>query len=256
MHAYVFESDACIDQDRLAREFAKAILCQGDGDSGSRLSGDCCGGCIACQKVDHENHEDIVYVEVNERGNILDKAIENLQTQLKRKPLAGDRTIAIIPQADTMTERAQNRLLKTLEEPLGGAVIILLSSNIENLIQTIRSRCVIFRINDYSSVPGGEMMELAGELAEMMISSAPTYQLFQKLEAVNGNREAIMELLDALEFTYRELLLGHHPQSRLFKRQYIYDAVSALEEAKRSLSSITGLKAEYMLRSVLLKIGG
>ena len=57
-----------------------------------------------------------------------------LQERLSKKPYYGDRNIAIIKDADTMTAKAQNRLLKTLEEPHPGTVIILLSKNILNKI--------------------------------------------------------------------------------------------------------------------------
>lgn len=249
LHAYIFESDACIDQEKLAKEFAKAILCESH-------SGDACDMCISCRKVDHDNHEDIIYVQPGDKGSIKTEAVENLREQLKRKPIVGDRTIAIISDAEAMNEIAQNKLLKTLEEPVGNSIIIMLTKNAENLIQTIRSRCVIFRINDYNSVPESQMLVLAEEIATMLISSAPTYQLFQKIDDIKGDRAATLEFLDALEFIYRDLLVGKHPNSKLYKRQYIYNAVEIIEAAKRNLNAIVGLNSNYMLRNVLLKIGG
>ncbi len=248
VHAYIFENDACIEQEQLAREFAKAVLCL-------KRSGTACDECISCRKVNHDNHEDIIYVRPGEKGSIKVEAVEELRDKLKRKPL-GDRTVAVIYQAETMNEIAQNKLLKTLEEPVGNSIIIMLTGNAENLIQTIRSRCVIFRINDYSSIPQNETLARAEELANMMISRVPTYELFQKIEDIKGDRTATLELLDALEFVYREILLGKNPSSRLYKRQYIYGAVDIIETAKRQLNSVVGLNAGYMLRNVLLKIGG
>ena len=58
------------------------------------------------------------------------------------KPLKGERKVFIIPDADTMTEQAQNALLKTIEEPPAYVVIILIVENINALLPTILSRCV------------------------------------------------------------------------------------------------------------------
>ena len=67
-----------------------------------------------------------------------------------------------------MTLRAQNRLLKTLEEPPGEAVIILLSENMENLVQTVQSRCVKYRINYFGTESYDFMMDKARRTARWL----------------------------------------------------------------------------------------
>ena len=74
-----------------------------------------------------------------------DEQISKVQSDIKKKPME-ERHMVVIQDADTMTLRAQNRLLKTLEEPFEGTVMILLSENRENLLETIKSRCVLYRI--------------------------------------------------------------------------------------------------------------
>lgn len=249
MHAYIFESDSTVDKVLLAREFAKAILCE-------EHTGSACDKCLTCTRIDNGNHEDIIYAETNENGTVVDKEVERIQGRLKLRPLVGNKTIVIVPHADTITVRAQNRLLKTLEEPLGDSVIILLSENIENLLQTIRSRCVIYRISNYNSVPDSEYMTMAQELVTMLGSKAPFYKLVKIIESIGSKRQEVISLLEAMEYVYRDILVGKSDKKRLYKRQYIYDAVSVLEAAKRDLTTITGIKADYMLKDVLLKIGG
>ena len=148
-HAYIFEGDSCIDKKSFAESFAKGILCS-DG------RGDNCGRCSICSKIDHGNHEDLIYVGDGE-GTIKDAQIIAMQERLRTKPF-GDRNIVIMNGSDTMTQRAQNRLLKTLEEPQGDAVIMLLSENMENLIQTVQSRCVKYKINHFGT-DGYDFME-------------------------------------------------------------------------------------------------
>lgn len=108
-HAYLLEGNCSINKLALAESFVKAILCK-DGE------GDSCECCSSCNKLNHGNHEDVIYLAA-EGNSIKDEAVEELQSRLKKKPYVGDRNIVILRDADTMTLRAQNRLLKTLEEP-------------------------------------------------------------------------------------------------------------------------------------------
>jgi len=81
---------------------------------------------------------DIIIVEPELSIGILQ--IENMQKRLSLKPFSAPYKIAIINDADKMTVHAQNRLLKTLEEPKGQTIIILISSKPETLLETIISR--------------------------------------------------------------------------------------------------------------------
>jgi len=247
VHAYVFEGDLCIDKLSLAKEFAKAVLCKEN-------PGDGCDFCEVCRRIDHDNYEDVLYVALSENGTIKDEAIESLQERLKKKPLEGDCNIAIIESADTMTTRAQNRLLKTLEEPAGNAIIVLLSENTENLVQTIRSRCVIYRINDYDNVPEGEMMDKAYKVAELLAARTPFYVLQNELEEIMKDKTIARQFLDALEYTYRNLIIEKNPLGRLYKKQHIYDAIAKIEQAKRSITA--NVSVGYVLKSLIIEIGG
>ncbi|MDU1686930.1 MAG: DNA polymerase III subunit delta' [Clostridium perfringens] len=63
-----------------------------------------------------------------------------------KKPYECDRKVIIIHNGEKLTVAAQNALLKTIEEPLTGIFIIILSSNIDSILETIRSRCQIHRL--------------------------------------------------------------------------------------------------------------
>ena len=132
-HAYIFEGPSDIDKEAFARGFIKGVLCP-------KGLGENCGMCSICSKIDHGNHEDITYFQ-KDGMSVKDAAIMTLQEKIKVRP-TGDRNVFVISDCDTMTPKAQNSLLKTLEEPPGDALIILLSENMENLTPTILSRCV------------------------------------------------------------------------------------------------------------------
>lgn len=244
-HAYIFEGEACLDKKAFADAFIKSILC-------TEAPGVGCERCSTCRKIDHGNHEDVSYVEA-EGASIKDEAIERLQAALRKKPY-GRRNIAVISDADTMTLRAQNRLLKTLEEPPAGTVLILLSENIENLTQTILSRCVKYRINYFGSPDYAYMMQTAEEIADLLLNGTPFYRLKESVTDLAKDGRETAAFLDALEKVYRDLLLGKGTNSKLYKKEQIYHNVAVIEETKRQIQR--GVSKNYALRNLLIKIGG
>jgi len=271
-HAYILEGDSSVDKLRLAKEFIKAILCddrQRDGSS--------CDFCITCQKVDHENHEDVFYLTAD--GNsIKDEAVEEMQRRLANRPNAGNRNVVIMEQADTMTLRAQNRLLKTLEEPAPGTVILLLSENSEHLAQTVRSRCILYRLHSLGTELEENIKLVAAETGEQWLKGEPFYKLVKAMEPALADRAAAAEFLDALELWLRDCMISLYDQSgalvggavdaggqhrwpqtmkelkeigRNCGKDSIYKAIEAVEEARQDLER--NINTGYALKGMLLK---
>jgi len=237
-HAYVFEG-ACRDKKLLAESFAKAVLCAANPGAG-------CDCCQTCRKISHGNHEDVIYVE-KDGLSIRDEAIEELQGKLKRKPCAGERNIAIIADADTMTKRAQNRLLKTLEEPCPGAVIILLSDNTENLTKTILSRCVVLRWNNFTADSRDEREDKARDAANLILDGASFYRINSKVMEFAESREDAYRMLDSME-----LLFGEHLKGRIYGRAALLGAITQIEQARRDMKF--GMNVAYALKSMILNM--
>ena len=257
-HAYIIEGDNCVDKEAFALDFLKAIGCEKrpglgcpDGEQNSRDLQDVC---LSCRKIDHGNCEDL-YI-VREEGtttkSVKDDAILELQENLKKKP-AGARNMAVICNADTMTKRAQNRLLKTLEEPNPGTVIILLSENRENLLDTIKSRCIFYRLSGGEET-GGENLRDSNRLVDALIEGENFFEMKQLLSKSVKSREDAFRILDGLERIYRNLLLEKDPRGRLLKKEQIFRAVELIEEARRDL--IMNVNYNYALKNLMLKIGG
>ena len=160
-HAYIFEGASGIDKEAFARGFIKGVLCPKD-------LGENCGDCSICNKVDHGNHEDITYFR-KDGLSVKDAAIEALQEKIKVRPV-GERNIMVICDCDTMTAKVQNSLLKTLEEPPGDALIILLSENMEYaLASAIISAAVTL---SPSSRITSRYLESSSTYSETMLSAA------------------------------------------------------------------------------------
>ena len=137
-HAYLFYGMEGIGKRTVASVFARALDCRGNEPP--------CGTCPSCRKAEHGNHPDIVTVAA-EGQFIKIGAVKELQEQMKFRPSEGRWRIFIMPEADRMNAPAANALLKTLEEPSTGNILLLTSSRSHALPMTILSRCQHLRFN-------------------------------------------------------------------------------------------------------------
>jgi len=244
-HAYIFEGSECIDKKAFAENFAKGILCPVN-------EGDGCGRCGICSKIDHGNHEDVMYVSASGRS-IKDADIAAMQESLKTKPF-GDRHVVIVENADTMTLRAQNRLLKTLEEPPGKSVIIMLSENMESLTPTIQSRCVKYRLNYAGSENYEQMMSAAEKIGGMLLRREPFYKVKKEADAVLGSDSEVSGFLDGLQVFFRNMLINDKKGISLYKDEDIIAYIHAVERARKQIKD--GVSPVYAVRNLIIKIGG
>ncbi len=244
-HAYLIEGDFSTDKESVARCFAKAILCM-------EHRGEGCRDCIVCNKIEHGNYEDLHYIEKKD-NSLKDADILELQERLKTRPL-GERNIAIIKDADTMTIWAQNRLLKTLEEPPNGTVIMLLSENAENLLPTIISRCTVIRLVHNESYGESRMYDAAQQTADALIAQKPFYEMKKLTADACSDKESAFEFLDALENVYGSIATANDARSRLYPKAYIYNAVSLIEETRLDIRR--NVAVGYAIKNLLIKIGG
>ena len=146
-HAYLFYGPESIGKKLLAVEFAKALNCL------SPETEEACGSCDSCRKIDDQIHPDFFFVEPTKstptarEAAIKIDAIRELQKKLGFLPYQGKAKVAIIDQVEKMNAQACNAFLKTLEEPPSATILILLTSNIYQLLPTLISRCQGIRFN-------------------------------------------------------------------------------------------------------------
>lgn len=243
-HAYIIEGDSCIDKERFARDMIKAALCGQDPGWG-------CDRCAVCRKIDHDNYEDL-YVVRSDDLSVKDAFIAQLQEKLKGRPTGGAGNIAIIDRADSMTLRAQNRLLKTLEEPNPGTLILLLAENTENLLPTITSRCITYRLGNYAADAEMVDLDLPRQIMDMVAEHAYFCEFKDKLTKEVKDRQAAFQLLDGMERLLCQYLRGEGPGN--VRRERTAEHVKYVEEARRDL--IAGVNYKYAIRNLILKIGG
>jgi DNA polymerase-3 subunit delta' len=144
-HAYLFHGEPGIGKRMTALRFAQAINCETEK---APESPDACGACRSCRQIEALTHPDFVLVIPDqEQANpqIKIEEIRALEGQIIYRPLVGRQRVVVIDEADRMTLGAANALLKTLEEPPGHSVLLLVTSRPFALLATIRSRCQSLR---------------------------------------------------------------------------------------------------------------
>ncbi len=141
-HAYIVNGQRGSGKKLLSRLFAMTLQCE----SGQNEP---CGVCKSCVQTKSGNQPDIITISHEKPTSIsVDEIREQVNGDILIKPYSSPYKIYIIPEADLMTTQAQNALLKTLEEPPEYAIIFLLTENADNLLATIRSRCVMLKLRN------------------------------------------------------------------------------------------------------------
>lgn len=137
-HSYMFIGKESIGKMLFAKEFAKAILCINNSKQ--------CNECKSCIEFNSLNNPDFEIIEPD-GNNIKIEQIRELIKKVYEKPIVSTRKVYIINESNLMTKEAQNSLLKTLEEPPEYITIILITSNENAFLPTIKSRCTKILFN-------------------------------------------------------------------------------------------------------------
>jgi len=133
-HAFLFFGQAQLGKKTLALEFIKLLNCQNDS-----LAKKPCQVCRSCQDIERRQHPNLLIVEPQNK-EIQISQIRELINKLTLKPFTSSFKTAILDQAHLMNQESQTALLKTLEEPKGDTVLILITEYPEALFSTILSR--------------------------------------------------------------------------------------------------------------------
>ncbi len=231
-HAYIFEGMEGCGKRKTALALAGAVFC---------TSGEGCGNCPPCRKAAALQHPDLHLVEPDGAFIKIDQ-IRELQKELSYRPFEAEKKVCIMEAPDRMNPAAANAFLKTLEEPPGDALLVLLTANIGAVLPTILSRCqrLAFSpiptdaIAEYLRKKGipGEMAGMAaalsggsmkkalqaaeenalrerGSLLEKITALSPgdIGPLFTLAEELGNDRDRAFEVLDLLTVFWRDVLV-------------------------------------------------
>ena len=256
-HAYIINGPKDSGKMMLAQAFAMALQCETsirnrEGATGrpeEKLSPEIlaepCLECHSCKQALGNNQPDIIYL-THEKPNTISVADirEQINHDIEIKPYSSKYKVYIVDEAEKMNQQAQNALLKTIEEPPAYAVILLLTTNADAFLPTIRSRCVMLDVKPVNDekireflmkkrqVPDykaevcaafargnvGRAVALASserfnDLKDVTVSllrrlgDIRRYNILQEIKPLNDFKDDIREFFDLVLFWYRDVLL-------------------------------------------------
>ncbi len=164
-HALLLAGSGGVGKTTLALDLAAGLLCR-DEDPSARP----CRTCPGCRKVEHGNHPDLHRRAPDGAGEQIRLGqVQRLSADLSLLPMEGRWRVALIEAAHRLNPDAQNALLKTLEEPVGFACIILGADDPAALLPTVVSRAARLRLGP---VPVADIAALLVERGSLDASRA------------------------------------------------------------------------------------
>ena len=204
-HAYLFQGEEGVGKEALARTFAAGLQCR------SESADKPCKECVSCRQMESGNQPDVIWVTREKASLGVDEIREQLCNTMDIKPFSSPYKIYLVPEAEKMTEAAQNALLKTIEEPPEYGIVILMTSNISALLPTIQSRCLTM-----------EFRPLSTAVVESYVKEhcqVPDYQARASAAFAQGNLGKAMRYAKSEDFIERKdhiiSLLRHMEQMDL-----------------------------------------
>jgi DNA polymerase-3 subunit delta' len=240
-HAYLFSGEEGIGKKMTALALAAAVNCPVPGGNGG------CGQCTACRKTASRNHPDVHFLEADGDEIKIDQ-IREAQAVLSLKPFEGAKKILIVDGAESMNSASSNAFLKTLEEPPGDALIVLISSMPRSLLQTIRSRCQEIRFQPLPRRALAQALERTRGFSEsdsLFLAALAQGSLGRGL-AMDGEREKV-ERNEVLAFWSRVEAMG--PGDALAEAE-------ALSKDRERLERLLEIGVEWLRDAVIYNITG
>ncbi len=251
-HAILIEGDEGSGKRTLAREIAKASLCEMRHDGNAPLP---CRACRACHLVENGLAPDVHDIRREDKATLGVDSVREMIGDTAMASTEFDTRFYIFEDADTMTAQAQNALLKILEEPPEGVKILLLTKSADAMLSTVRSRARLVRMQRFTAE------EISSYLTErepaLRRSFSSDEALFELLLSAGGSIGRAVKLLSpqsqsALKKEREETL---SVLKALAERSYspLFSAISALPQKREELSRALDRLHTALCDLVLLK---
>ncbi|MBM3887747.1 MAG: hypothetical protein FJ388_01340 [Verrucomicrobia bacterium] len=256
-HALLFAGDGIEDMELAARELAKAVNCQSPAKQGG------CDRCEICRKIDAATppgglHPDVQWIRPESKSRRIDiEQMRELAKTLQLKPTLDGMKVGILVEADRITQQGANAFLKTLEEPPDRSLILLLSTEPQQLLETVRSRCqrLQFGVSAPREPNPAHAPVVEGLLALLGASGSvlAAYRLLGVVRAfLDGERKRIEpEIEQRLQLDrYRDVA------EKEWKEKMEEEMVAQVEAEYRRSRAALVVTMNWLLRDLLLCVQG
>jgi len=191
-HAYILEGAAGAGKHTLALQIAAALECESKHSDGVPLP---CQRCPSCKKILSGNSPDVIYVNRGDKATFGVEAIREMHSGVFIAPNECDSKIYVIEEAHLMTAQAQNAFLLTLEEPPAYVRFFLLCESVSTILETIRSRAPVLRLEQHAPQMIGEHLKATEASARELAARSPE-EFRELLAAADGSVGRALRLLE------------------------------------------------------------
>lgn len=255
-HAYLFTGSQLSELENVARTLAMTLNCL-DPIRGAvgETAIDCCGKCLSCRKIDGLNHADVHWVrpEMKSRTIGVDQ-IRGLMQTVNLKPTEAEYKVSVVVAAERMNVQSANAFLKTLEEPPPRSILILLSSDPQQLLDTIISRCLRLSFSG-----GGQLRVDPEELAWMQafaeLAARREGGLLGRYKLLGNLLDRLAEIKESVDetLTERSPLQRHDDADDKLRKQWEDELKAAIEAEYRRERAELLARVQWWLRDIWIR---
>ena len=197
-HAYIINGEKSTGKSMLAETFAMSVMCEGEDEKP-------CMKCKSCTKIANKCNPDFIKLirDTEKKADIIriDEIRSQIIDSMYDRPYNGHHKVYIIEDADKMNVQAQNAILKTLEEPPKYAVLLLTTTNVERLLPTIISRCIILNMRPVKDNIIKQFLREKGGVSEdgidIIINTTPV-GMYPEIDIPRTGYRRILEAVDTI----------------------------------------------------------
>lgn len=248
-HAYIAASLSEDTRSRTVKVLSAAAVCSADNNKP-------CGACRDCRKAQDGVHPDIIHIrrETDEKG----KARKEIRVDQVRDMIAQAQIMAneangkafVIHEAELMNTQAQNALLKLLEEPPRGVVLILSTATPTMLLETVRSRCIEISENDAAPPPDEALRKDVLRYLELTAKGSRGDLLaWCNQKAGSTDVAGANAFVDAVKFVLTDILCGRE-QGHGPDKNKCWALLELMETCTEYLAVNTGVKHVFGMISL------
>lgn len=220
---------------------------------------------VTSKQIDDENYLELIMIKPDEK-DIKKAQIMSLQDRIKTKPILSDYMFYIIKNADTLSEISANKLLKTIEEPNENVIGFLVTTNVDQLLSTIKSRCAHISLNynvTKQDIPDKELLEIAQKLVYAIETKnhiefstiksqdkiiKENHKMIENIIKDYYNMACNLKEISYLDKTLIQFIASNNPRQTLLKKaKYLNRFLNKL---------ITNMNSDLILESIYLNLKG
>lgn len=261
-HAYLFTGAKEIGKKTLAIEFAKLISClpaqAGLGESKP------CQKCVNCLMIEKNSFPDFKIVRKKADKTDLDiLQIREVQNFLSYKSYYGSFKIVVVDDAENMNQEAQSCFLKTLEEPKGQTMLIIISSKPDMMLPTITSRCQTIKFFKPKDLPiNPERLERENKILKdlLPVMNSDLSNKFKYVKTIDLEKQDIGDILEVMQKHFRNLLLAEEgigntefPASKKYPLEKLKGIINLIEDISNKLL-FTNANPKLALEILLMEL--